>query len=267
MGRLPVVAVKPIAALGGQRNGRLDPAVLVRVPGLDRSPDVVLVASAARCWRALCAAALAAGHVLKATSEVDSYRPRSVQERVFKARYVRVSYRTGTFWDGSFWRKRPKVATAAVPGTSNHGWGRAVDVGEERDRDATAESLDAATLAWLIEHAPGYGWSWELQDEPWHIRQVAGDTIPAALRAWEARQHQPDDEQDEDMKPYAMAVDLHTDPNQGMVLALYGNGSTRHIGPGEAAQLKALGVPRFEETAPDACARLQAARIDRPDPA
>jgi hypothetical protein len=72
-----------------------------------------------------------------------------------------------------------------VPGTSNHGWALAVDTGEERDNDAGTESLDAGTLNWLLAHALDFGWSWELQSEPWHLRCFVGDAIPAAVLAHE----------------------------------------------------------------------------------
>lgn len=57
--------------------------------------------------------------------------------------------------------------TAAKPGTSNHGWGVAVDF-----------HLTANEYAWMMAHANGYGWSnpeWARNDnpadgakEPWH---------------------------------------------------------------------------------------------------
>ncbi|WP_062305229.1 M15 family metallopeptidase [Demequina subtropica] len=46
---------------------------------------------------------------------------------------------------------------AAVPGTSQHGWGLAVDLG-----------LDADALAWMRENAGSYGFVEAVAREPWH---------------------------------------------------------------------------------------------------
>ncbi len=58
---------------------------------------------------------------------------------------------------------------AAVPGTSNHGWGTAVDL------CGGVESFGTATHDWLLLHAPGFGWfhpAWAQasgsKPEPWH---------------------------------------------------------------------------------------------------
>lgn len=183
---LPIRTVTRPAALAGQSNGRLDDALLVSIPGLSGGPTVRLVEPAATAWRALTAAASAAGHTLKATSAVDSYRPYAVQERTFLARYTTVpiagaSTRT---WQGKTWYLKPGNAPAAAPGTSNHGWGLAVDTGEERDSDAQAEPLDAVTLGWLVDHELAFGFSHEIQEENWHIRYYTGDQIPAAVQAF-----------------------------------------------------------------------------------
>ncbi len=46
---------------------------------------------------------------------------------------------------------------AAVPGTSEHGWGMAADL-----------SLDSAALAWLRTHGAAYGFEESTPREPWH---------------------------------------------------------------------------------------------------
>lgn len=61
---------------------------------------------------------------------------------------------------------------AATPGTSNHGWGRALDLGSGIEVDGSPESL------WMLANAPAYGWThpawasdWNPangQHEPWH---------------------------------------------------------------------------------------------------
>lgn len=61
---------------------------------------------------------------------------------------------------------------AATPGTSNHGWGRAIDFGSNVNVDGSPEHL------WMVANAPAYGWThpaWAAdwnpangQHEPWH---------------------------------------------------------------------------------------------------
>ena len=62
-----------------------------------------------------------------------------------------------------------KPALAAVPGTSNHGWGVAVDLCDG------VQSFDSPQHAWLRDNAMAYGWflpSWAQaggsKPEPWH---------------------------------------------------------------------------------------------------
>jgi LAS superfamily LD-carboxypeptidase LdcB len=62
-------------------------------------------------------------------------------------------------------RERPSLA--AVPGTSNHGWGLAVDLG------CGVQSSRSAQYRWMIANAGRFGWvhpSWAFHDpfEPWH---------------------------------------------------------------------------------------------------
>ncbi len=75
----------------------------------------------------------------------DSYRSYTEQVRVF--------------------RQRPSLA--AVPGTSNHGWGLAVDLG------CGVQSSRSAQYRWMVNNASRFGWvhpTWALHDpfEPWH---------------------------------------------------------------------------------------------------
>jgi hypothetical protein len=65
----------------------------------------------------------------------------------------------------SVFRKRPSLA--AVPGTSNHGWGLAVDLG------CGVQSSRSAQYRWMTRNASRFGWvhpAWALHDpyEPWH---------------------------------------------------------------------------------------------------
>lgn len=76
------------------------------------------------------------------------------------------SYRTFDAQVGLYARK---PALAAVPGTSNHGWGLAVDL------CGGAQSFGSPQYAWLRASAPSYGWvnpEWARpgrgREEPWH---------------------------------------------------------------------------------------------------
>src|SRR5688572_15201030 len=102
----PVRAVTRPAVLAGKTNGKLPESILVNTPGQAGGFTVRLVEPAARAWRALCAAALAAGHVLKPSGPLDSYRPYEAQLKEFTSRFV--TYDTGTgvkkVWQGkTYW--------------------------------------------------------------------------------------------------------------------------------------------------------------------
>lgn len=79
--------------------------------------------------------------------------------------------------------KATKGWLAATPGTSNHGWGLAVDLGYPISTFTSAEH------AWMRVHAPDFGWdnpSWARstgsKPEPWHFEFFAAGPIPD--RAW-----------------------------------------------------------------------------------
>lgn len=151
---------------------------------MSAGPDAQLVKPAARAWRALVETAKSAGIVLMVTG---SYRSYTQQVDLFHQRWT-TSYVSGAesvTWQGTRYYLRRGVARAAIPGTSNHGWGLAVDAAENLDSDPSAESLSRSTLQWLVNLAPKFGFSWELQSEPWHLRYVAGDDIPQSVLNWE----------------------------------------------------------------------------------
>ena len=68
------------------------------------------------------------------------------------------------YWD-RYQNKRPGWTVAAYPGTSQHGWGLAVDFAGRIQSAATVEH------AWLAAHAPLFGWEWTGRNfgEPWHF--------------------------------------------------------------------------------------------------
>lgn len=171
------LTMKPPAVLAGQNNGQLTLSILRQTPGLSGGPTVTLLEAPTRSWRAMTAGAEAAGILLQITSAADSYRPLAVQKAIFAQRYtpVRQPGRPTKTCNGITYWQMPNTATAACPAHSNHGWACAADI-----RDATDKRLE-----WLTANAPRYGWAWELASEPWHIRYIAGDDIPAAVLAYE----------------------------------------------------------------------------------
>ncbi|RZS38903.1 NlpC/P60 family protein [Herbihabitans rhizosphaerae] len=68
-----------------------------------------------------------------------------------------------------------KPSLAAVPGTSNHGWGLAVDL------CGGVQSFGTAEYGWLARNAPAFGWAnpgWarpgQGREEPWHWEFMGG---------------------------------------------------------------------------------------------
>ncbi|MCV2394113.1 M15 family metallopeptidase [Actinotalea sp. M2MS4P-6] len=70
-----------------------------------------------------------------------------------------------------------KPGLAATPGTSNHGWGLAIDL-------CGTETHNSTVMAWLSENGPTFGWdnpAWARPGgsgayEPWHWEYVPGTT-------------------------------------------------------------------------------------------
>ena len=115
------------------------------------------------------AAARADGHVLKVIAGYRDLAQQKVMRRV--------------------WCNRGNCNGAAVPGTSNHGWGTAIDV--ERHQPGTTGIVN-----WLKANAVRFGWDhprWAGDgigtEEPWHWQfiqnfQPAGDPNEVGTIAW-----------------------------------------------------------------------------------
>ena len=164
---LPIQRLRFPVGLLKQKNGELDPALLLAIKPYGK----LYAKTAAIAWAEMRAEARKADITLRPTSSVDTYRPLSVQTLVFTQRYQRkfLPGRPVKRWNGELWYQKPNTAAAAVPGTSNHGWGLAVDVWNVGQN---------GRIEWLLENAQRFGFSWELQSEPWHIRYVLGDDLP-----------------------------------------------------------------------------------------
>lgn len=102
-----------------------------------------LTADAAEAFASLRAAASDAGMTMTVNSAYRSY-----------ADQVGMVEAYGLLADGG---------RAAEPGTSEHGWGTAVDL-----------TLDGAALIWMRENAGTYGFAETIADEPWHWNYVGG---------------------------------------------------------------------------------------------
>lgn len=83
------------------------------------------------------------------------------------------------FYNGLWWSGKPGKAMVATPGTSNHGWGCADDVAEERTGDNVADAISDRQLTWMRDNAPDFGWGLETRKEPWHWHWIRGDVLPA----------------------------------------------------------------------------------------
>ena len=85
----------------------------------------------------------------------DSYRPLKTQCKIFDFNKYESS--------GNKIKKGTSSVPVAGPGTSNHGWGRAIDISPKKVQD------------WIRENGTKYGWCWgEVRSEPWHFTFCGG---------------------------------------------------------------------------------------------
>ncbi|MFD6163697.1 D-alanyl-D-alanine carboxypeptidase family protein [Oerskovia sp. NPDC060287] len=162
------------------QNGEIPDAALTRL-----STGHLLRADAAAGFEALATAFKA--KFGKALVVTDAYRPKAGafgQIAIFEDRYPHPTYqgvndRRGP-WKGKYWWRRTGTAAAAVPGTSNHGWGLALDLGSNVNKLGTAEQL------WLVANGPRFGWVWPTWArkiptlEPWHYEFIGTVAFPIA---------------------------------------------------------------------------------------
>lgn len=190
---LPIAPVTKPSDLAGHTNGKLPDELLVEVQYVGKLHHL-----AARAFNALAMHAYAHAHGMGLTfTHGGTYRSYQQQVTLFKSRYEIGGTRGGCkMWKGERWCKKlvnGKVpATAAAPGTSNHGWGLAIDMAWDSDHSDGIGPDDAQYIKghpgwpWILQNAERFGFSWELQSEPWHICYVAGDNVPQAVLDWEA---------------------------------------------------------------------------------
>jgi hypothetical protein len=190
--------VQPIRALEGVANGHVPKSLLVPV-----GPSGELLAPAARAFKALQFQLLAYNLWLTYTFG-GTYRSFARQRDLFLSRYRPVSaalyFATPSSrrkrwhsakaygFDSTYWVKKlvdgKYPATAAAPGTSNHGLAIAIDVAYDSNPANGVGPADAAYIkghpAWPVfeQLVIDFGFSFELDSEPWHIRFCAGDAVP-----------------------------------------------------------------------------------------
>lgn len=165
-----VVPVKLPDDLKGITPGKLPDALLRPAVGGGKLHWI-----AAAAWAAMVEKAKADGIELKPTSAGDCYRSYDSQLASFKQRYTKTpnGNATRTFEGVKWYKKDPKLASLAAPGTSQHNSGLAVDV---------HTAAEPKRLKWLIDNVATFGFSWEVvPEEPWHLRYVRGSNPPPAV--------------------------------------------------------------------------------------
>ena len=139
-----------------------------------------LYLDAARSWLAMVRAAAQDKVFLNVNSAFNAYRKLESQIRVFNRRFVRVDTQDNLSADsirvefeGKVWQLKPDVAYAAIPGTSSHGYGLAVDI---------VNSGNKNVRNWLAKNAASFGFVKEYDFEPWHFTYVKSrEEIPARV--------------------------------------------------------------------------------------
>jgi LAS superfamily LD-carboxypeptidase LdcB len=172
--KYPVVAIKFCSHIKGKKPSEITGDVLRKCSGGGK-----MELCAADAWDAMVAAAAKDGITLKPTSLGDQFRSIEQQKTAFLQRYRKepVANSTSRTWNGRKWWLKRGFAPLAAPNDdpktcSRHMLGLAVDVA-----NANGKILD-----WLLANEDKFGFSHEVQSEPWHIRYVAGDDVPAAVK-------------------------------------------------------------------------------------
>jgi hypothetical protein len=172
--------------LKGCTNGKLPPALLRRIAPSGRMHHLAAIS-----WAILQELGSKEGLDLV---HVGDYRPYEQQLSLFQSRMkpfpnAKKTEQTVRTFNGAKWYLH-NGAPVATPGTSNHGWGLAIDAALKlRGKNRRVVSITTkpwvasrSGLQFLLAEAPSLGWSWELQSEPWHILYVAGDKTPPRLK-------------------------------------------------------------------------------------
>lgn len=153
------------------KNGQLKASELAPITG-----GGLLRSDAAASWNLMVEAAAKDGITLRHNG---AYRPETIQVSLFKTNYTPIANGSNDvrLWDSNGngskerWYRRPNKPSTAIPGTSNHGWGTAIDVANAFYAYGAAPSK---IVSWLNRNAKKFGWvrpSWAFTQrdwEPWH---------------------------------------------------------------------------------------------------
>ena len=100
---------------------------------------------AARAWLAMVRAAAQDKIFLNLNNPFNAYRKLESQIKVFNKRFVPVDNQTElrddsirVEFENKIWQLKPEENYAAIPGTSSHGYGLAVDVGNIGNKSVKA---------------------------------------------------------------------------------------------------------------------------------
>jgi len=135
-----------------------------------------LVSPAANSYKRMRSAGLPTGGIN------SSYRSLSGQIKIFFERYVvqwrgRGRYSDARWYKGKRYVRISSAGMVAVPGTSTHGEGLALDM-----------STSSAAHAWVLRHGAAYGWKRTIRSEPWHF-EYSGKRDTNAVEPIQAAVH------------------------------------------------------------------------------
>lgn len=172
----PVIPMRVPDVLVRHGNGKLPPRLLKRTLA-----GGLMWSGAADGFNAMFQEAKKAGIIFK---NIGDYRSLQEQEALFYDRYTlldqgRIPKITRKYKNKVWYLKKGK-SPAGVPGTSNHGWGLAIDLGTVVNGNTVSLSANKKALKWLCENAPKYGFYLQVSDpnnpefENWHWQYCAG---------------------------------------------------------------------------------------------
>jgi D-alanyl-D-alanine dipeptidase len=194
----------------------------------------VMWSGAADAFNAMYDAALAAGHKLR---NIGDYRPFDGQLSMFMDRYDQKA--TGRkpeitrTYQGKTWYLKKGKSPSGTPGTSNHGFGLAIDLAIDA-KGKIANIGGTKAYDWMCENAPNYGFY--LQGAPtkadgkanpeyeaWHWQYCIGDK-PAPALSGAAPAVAPAPAPVAPAAPAAPAPQKAADPSNDVVLAVGSKG-------------------------------------------